>query len=76
MTRARTAATAIASVTIRIRPNFCAISLPEMETAMPTKPAIVNSTGGEGSHAGDPAFAAVMVRKVTPQARSAAISQV
>ena len=41
-----------------------AISLPEIDTAMPMKPAIVNNTAGEGSQAGDPACAAVIVRNV------------
>jgi len=47
-----------------------------METTMPTKLAIDSSTVGAGSHDGGVACMAATVRKVTPQARSAAISQV
>ena len=70
------AAAVIAQSTTRARPWRWAVSLPVIDTAMPTSPAAVNRTAGDGIHSGAPSRAAVAARKVTPQARSAAISQV
>ena len=42
----------------------------------PAKPAIVNRIVGSGSHPGDPCQAITVAKKVTPQPRRAAISQV
>ena len=53
-----------------------AVSLPVIETTMPTMPARVNRTVGLGNHAGAPSRAMTAARNVTPQARSAASSQV
>jgi len=71
----RTAAVLIATVTTRARPHRCAVSLPVMETAIPARPASVNSTVGSGNHGGAP-WLAQTAAYVTPQARSADNSQV
>ncbi len=42
----------MATVTMRLRPKRCDISLPKIETTIPTKPATVKRTVGVGSHAG------------------------
>src|SRR5207248_1446650 len=76
VSRDKTAAVLIATVTTRTRPHRCAVSLPVMEKAMPAKPATVKSTVGSGSHDGAPWLAQTAARNVTPQARSADNSQV
>src|SRR4051794_23946432 len=70
------AAVLIAISTILDRPQRCAVSLPVTETRTPARPARVNSIVGSGSHAGEPCQAMTVTKKVTPQARTAAISQV
>ena len=74
--RDSTDAAIIASNTARDRPKRCASSLPVTEIATPARPASVNRDVGPGSQAGAPCRAIVQARNVTPQARSAASSQV
>ncbi len=73
--RAKTAPPPIARLPARSRPKRCATTLPVSETAMPSSPATVKIALGPGSHAGAPCQAMEGARKVTPQARSAASSQ-
>ena len=72
----RTAPLAIATATTRPRPRRTDSSLPVSETAIPSRPARVNKAFGPGSQDGAPCKAIAAVRKVTPQARSTASSQV
>src|SRR5919107_650216 len=46
------AAVLIATVTTRVLPQRCAVSLPVIETAIPTSPARVNRIAGSGSQKG------------------------
>src|SRR3954447_25707502 len=66
----------IARSTTLDRPQRCAVSLPVTETRTPANPAMVNSMVGSGSQRGEPCQAITVAKKVTPQARTAAISQV
>ena len=52
----------IAHSTTRARPWRWAVSLPVTDTAMPTSPAAVNRTAGDGIHSGAPSRAAVAAR--------------
>ena len=70
------AAIVIASRTTCFRPQRCAVSFPVTETSTPASPARVNNKVGSGSHHGDPCQAITVAKKVTPQALTAAISQV
>lgn len=71
-----TAAAPIAAATTRARPKRCAVSLPVIDTTMPARLAAVKIAVGPGSQGGAPCRAMTAARKVTAQARSAAISQV
>jgi hypothetical protein len=66
----------IAIRTTSDRPQRCADSFPVMEIITPTSPATVNSIVGSGNHGGEPCHAMTVAKKVTPQARTTAISQV
>jgi len=51
---ASTADVVMATVIMRLRPKRCDISLPKIETMIPTKPASVKRTVGAGSQVGAP----------------------